>query len=138
MLSTLSEILGAPTLAVSVTWLGVRSGPELIRRINRLFEAQKGEMARKFQSPVYLWGEYEFGVLSRFWSICRLFGATRLCWLLLQDPRYGRCENYNGAEKRFDRGTSRDRSMPDPNPAVHRIYDNPMVVSRNLLGAWAN
>ncbi len=126
------ELLSALLAAVAAMRACLKACSEFSRRLNRLFDLYKEEMARRFGDVRWLFAEYETGLWGRLRHLWKLLGTACLCSHLLHKASWGRCESWDGAETRFSRRTWRDRSVTGPNPAARRFYDDPNVVARIL------
>jgi len=119
--------------ADAATWLLVlnraicvtRTIPEIERRINRVFESYTDNLAVKLRDPSVPWRHYDIGPLYRFLALQRGFGVRLTLRMLRQNVVADHCKNYDGADRRVERGSYTDRRPNASNLSAKRRTDSP-------------
>ncbi len=117
------ELAHTPVLVATI-WACFKFWVEFTRRVNRLAESYKPEIASAFRDEHLLFIEYNPGLLFRLSLLSRFLGWSSAFSLVVHNACLARCEPWDGVETRLRPGSRENRSSPDPNPSAHRFYDH--------------
>jgi hypothetical protein len=104
--------------------------PKAERRVNRIFETYKEELAVRLCDPSILWIEYDSGAVRRCFLLHQGLGFWPTLRVLRQNAVSDRCKDWTGAERRIKRGSFRDRVPSNSNGQSNRCTDSPDFVGR--------
>lgn len=99
--------------------------PETERRVNRIYESNKGDLAVRLHNPSIPWNEYDIGSMRRFLLLQRGFGFRPTIRMMRQNAVSDRLKNWSGAERRMARGHIGDRLRDGSGPSIKRATDSP-------------
>jgi hypothetical protein len=99
---------------------------EIERRINRVFESYKDDLAAKLLDRLIPWLQNDIGTFKRFLMLQRGYGLLRTVRMVRQNVVADQCKNYSGADGRVSlRGSSARRNPNASNPSAKRRTDPP-------------
>jgi hypothetical protein len=107
-----------------------KKGAEKIaaRRFRILFELQKAEIADKRRQPELLNMDVNFFPGNRFFLLAAHLGRRRLRRLLRAPLQTPPGQDWDGSERRKQKGRKRDRKQPDPHAAYGRVGDDKVTL----------